>query len=95
MKTSIVIPTYNEAENLPALLEALRRQGPELHILIVDDNSPDGTADIAAAYQKTHGPIDIMRRAGKLGLGTAYVQGFQRILATTDSELIVQMDADL
>ena len=77
-KTIVVIPTYNEADNLGAMTEALFALGiPDLHILIVDDASPDGTGQLADTYaQKYPGRFDVMHRTGKQGLGTAYIQGF-------------------
>ncbi len=95
MKLTIVIPTYNEAENLPKLVSALFSLPlPDLSILVVDDNSPDGTWQIAEDLGKqTNGRVQVLRRAGKLGLGTAYIAGFKRCLET-DAEAIGQMDAD-
>lgn len=95
MKLTIVIPTYNEAENLPKLVSALFSLPlPDLSILVVDDNSPDGTWQIAEELGKqTNGRVQVLRRAGKLGLGTAYIAGFKRCLET-DAEAIGQMDAD-
>lgn len=95
VKTTFVIPTYNEAENLPKLVSALfGLPVPELSLLIVDDNSPDGTGRIADELnQQTNGRVDVLHRAGKLGLGSAYIQGFQRAL-NSGAEAIGQMDAD-
>ena len=95
MNIKVIIPTYNEAENLPRMVEALFGLGlPELSILIVDDNSPDGTGEIADRLSReTHQRVEVMHRAGKLGLGTAYIQGFKHCLAQ-NVDAIVQMDAD-
>lgn len=95
MKLKIVIPTYNEAENLPKLVSALFSLPlPQLDILVVDDNSPDGTGQIADALaRETNGRVDVLHRAGKMGLGTAYIQGFQRCLSQ-NYDAILQMDAD-
>ena len=95
LKTSIVIPTFNEAENLPVIIQRLfDLQIPSLKILIVDDNSPDGTGDIADKLtEKYSGIIDVLHRKGKLGLGTAYIEGFKFCLEG-GAERIVQMDAD-
>lgn len=95
MKITIVIPTYNEAENLPKLISALfELQMPDLNVLVVDDNSPDGTGQIAEDLGvKYEGRVKVMHRAGKLGLGTAYIQGFQRAIED-GAEAIGQMDAD-
>jgi len=95
LKITIVIPTYNEAENLPKLISALfELQMPDLNVLVVDDNSPDGTGQIAEDLGvKYEGRVKVMHRAGKLGLGTAYIQGFQRAIED-GAEAIGQMDAD-
>ncbi len=93
MKTTIVIPTYNEAENLKKLVDALL-EIPELSLLIVDDNSPDGTGEIADQLKESlNGRLDVMHRAGKQGLGTAYIQGFQYAMQH-GAEAVGQMDAD-
>ena len=94
-KTIIVIPTYNEAENLPAMTDALFDLGvDDLGILIVDDSSPDGTGQIADRLETEHpGRFHVIHRAGKQGLGTAYIQGFTWALER-DAERVIQMDAD-
>lgn len=95
MKTTIIIPTYNEAINLPILVDRLLELPVQnLNILVVDDNSPDGTGDIADELStKTSGRVSVMHRAGKLGLGTAYIQGFHQAIKD-DADAIGQMDAD-
>lgn len=96
MKTVVVIPTYNEAENLPAITAELFTLGVEdLHLLIVDDNSPDGTGNVAEELSKDcyPGTLHVIHRAGKLGLGTAYITGFQWAL-DYGADFVVQMDAD-
>ncbi len=95
MKTTFVIPTYNEAENLPKIVSALFELPlPELNLLIVDDNSPDGTGQIAEDLGVTYaGHLKVMHRAGKQGLGTAYIQGFQRAIED-GADAVGQMDAD-
>jgi dolichol-phosphate mannosyltransferase len=92
---TVVIPTYNEAENLPTLAEKLWSLPlAGLRILIVDDGSPDGTGDIADHLARAHpGKMDVVHRAGKLGLGSAYIAGFRRALEA-GAEAVVQMDAD-
>jgi len=94
-RVTVVIPTYNEAENLPELVSALRGLAiPSLRILIVDDNSPDGTgtlADQMAAAEPDQ--FGVIHRSGKLGLGSAYLTGFRRALEL-GSQAIGQMDAD-
>lgn len=92
-KTLIVVPTYNEKDNLPALLEALTDFPPEIHILVVDDGSPDGTGEIAERWSSENPRVHVIRRAGKMGLGSAYVAGFRWALER-DYERIFEMDAD-
>ncbi len=93
-KTLIVTPTYNEKDNLPRFIDAVRGAAPEAHILIVDDGSPDGTGDIADAIAKKDPNVRVMHRAGKQGLGTAYVQAFTKGLGE-GYEQFFEMDADL
>ena len=75
-KVLVVIPTYNERENVTPLAEALFAADPALHLLFVDDNSPDGTGAIADALATADPGVHVLHRAGKLGLGTAYRAGF-------------------
>jgi dolichol-phosphate mannosyltransferase len=95
VKATFVIPTYNEAENLEKLVSALfSLPMPELTLLVVDDNSPDGTGRIADELSaQTHGRVDVLHRSGKLGLGSAYIQGFHRALEH-GAEAVGQIDAD-
>ena len=95
VKTFIVVPTYNEKDNLPFMIESLFKLNIEdLHILIVDDNSPDGTGKIADKIAEKHrGEVAVLHRKGKLGLGTAYLAGFKYCL-DHGADQIVQMDAD-
>lgn len=94
MRTTVVIPTFNEAENLPKLVSALFSLPLDLKLLVVDDNSPDGTGQIAEDLARTHPKrIDVLHRPGKMGLRSAYLNGFQKIL-DGDAQVIVQMDAD-
>ena len=95
MKTSIIIPTYNEKENLPLIINSLfDLKIPDLNILVVDDNSPDGTGDIADDLSRKYpGEISVLHREGKKGLGTAYLEGFEYCL-DQGADQIVQMDAD-
>lgn len=95
MNTWIVIPTYNEAENLPLITEEIFNLGmTDLHLLVVDDNSPDGTGSIAEDMKGSHpGKVSVLHRKEKNGLGTAYIEGFQYCLEE-GAESIVQMDAD-
>ncbi len=93
MRTLIIIPTYNEMSNIGHLLDVLHDKYPEFHILVVDDNSPDGTGDYVQKRKKSDERIHLIRRSGKMGLGTAYVAGF-RYAIENDFEIVVQMDAD-
>jgi len=93
--TLIVIPTYNEAENLPRLVSALFALPLNVRVLVVDDNSPDGTGDVAEALKAdTAGRVDVLHRAEKSGLGPAYLAGFRHALENTAADAIGQMDAD-
>jgi dolichol-phosphate mannosyltransferase len=93
-RTLIVTPTYNERENLPRFVEQVRAAAPSAHILIVDDNSPDGTGALADEIAAKDKNVRVMHRAGKLGLGTAYVQAFQKGMAE-GYDRFIEMDADL
>lgn len=94
MRITVVTPTYNEAENLPKLVSALFSLPLDLRILVVDDNSPDGTGHIADELAASHpGRVDVLHRPGKMGLRSAYLNGFQRVMGS-DAQAIVQMDAD-
>ncbi len=90
----IIIPTYNELENLPNLVRAIDEnlKNHDHHILIVDDNSPDGTGDLAEKLKEKY-PLEVLHRAGKLGLGSAYRLGFKHALAK-GADFIFEMDAD-
>ncbi len=95
MQITVVIPTYNEVDNLPKLIpQVLGLPLAGIKLLIVDDNSPDGTGQLVeemmADFPKR---LSVMHRAGKLGLGTAYIQGFQQAIAA-GAEAVAQMDAD-
>jgi dolichol-phosphate mannosyltransferase len=94
VRTLVVMPTYNEAENIEDVLGLVRRTVPDASILVVDDNSPDGTADLAEKVGQELGSIEVLRRAGKAGLGSAYRAGFRHGLAQ-GFEAFVEMDSDL
>jgi dolichol-phosphate mannosyltransferase len=93
MKTLIIIPTYNELDNLPKLLPEVLSKNDEINILIVDDNSPDGTAAFVENEMKNNDRIHLIKRSSKQGLGTAYIAGFKYALQNK-FELIFEMDAD-
>jgi len=92
-KNIVVIPTYNEAENLRRLIPELLQLPFQLHILIVDDASSDGSAEIAREIGRASGRVEVLERPGKLGLGSAYRDGFAKALSS-DFSMIIQMDAD-
>lgn len=90
----VVIPTYNERDNIQRLVPDVLAVDPGISVLIVDDNSPDGTGETADCLAMAHhGRVDVLHRAAKNGIGPAYVAGFQRALASKP-DLIAQMDAD-
>jgi len=90
----VIIPTYNEKENIANIIGAVLQLEHPFNVLVVDDNSPDGTAAIVEGLMAEHpGRIDILKRAGKLGLGTAYIAGFKYALEQ-GYKYIIEMDAD-
>jgi dolichol-phosphate mannosyltransferase len=93
MKTLIIIPTYDEVENLRPLLEAIFSFVPQTDILIVDDNSPDGTGELADSIASEDSRVHVLHRSGKLGLGTAYIAGFKYAIAY-GYDAAFEMDAD-
>jgi len=95
MKTLVVLPTYNESATVAEVLRRIRASATHtIDVLVVDDNSPDGTADMAQALADELGGIDVLRRPNKAGLGSAYREGFKLGLAQ-GYEALVEMDADL
>jgi len=94
MKTLIISPTYNEKKNIKALVAQVLDLNPDYHLLIIDDNSPDGTASAVKELQTEYTNLHLEERPGKAGLGTAYIYGFKWALER-DYEVVVQMDADL
>jgi dolichol-phosphate mannosyltransferase len=93
MKTLIIIPTYNELENLPPLLKDIFSYAPATDVLVVDDNSPDGTGDLADKMSLEDPRIHVLHRSGKLGLGTAYIAGFKYAIEH-GYDAAFEMDAD-
>ena len=89
----VVIPTYNERENIERLVEAIRAQNLGLDVVVVDDNSPDGTGALADELQRQGKVVHVIHRAGKFGLGSAYVEAFRWALSQP-YRLVFQMDAD-
>jgi dolichol-phosphate mannosyltransferase len=89
----VVIPTYNEATNVPSLVPQVLAQDPRLEILVVDDNSPDGTGQLVQAMAQSEPRLHVLHREGKLGLGTAYITGFRWALER-EYAYVFEMDAD-
>jgi dolichol-phosphate mannosyltransferase len=90
----VVLPTYNERENIEPVSAAILEALPEAHLLIVDDASPDGTGELADAVAARNDRVSVLHRPGKDGLGVAYRDGFRDALAMDDVRAVVQMDAD-
>lgn len=92
MKKVVIIPTYNEKENITALIPEIIKQVPDIQILVVDDSSPDGTAEVVRSLQNQY-PVHLLSREKKEGLGRAYIAGFKWALHN-NFEAIIEMDAD-
>ena len=92
-KTLVVTPTYNEADNIEQFITKVLGQGTDIQILVVDDNSPDKTGDVVARMMASNPSIHLIRRPGKMGLGTAYVEGF-RFAIRNQFDYVFEMDAD-
>lgn len=92
-KSVIIVPTYNEIDNIKRMIDTLHSVSPELNLLIIDDGSPDGTAKIVKELQHHKKNLHLIERKGKLGLGTAYVEGFKWALKR-DFDFIFEMDCD-
>jgi len=93
LRSLIIVPTYNERENLPLILGRLHQAAPEVHVLVVDDGSPDGTGKLADELAETDERIQVLHRTEKAGLGAAYVAGF-RLGLDAGYQVLVEMDAD-
>jgi len=93
MKFLVIIPTYNEMENIPEIIPRILEQNENLEILVVDDGSPDGTGDFVENLSKENNRVHLLRRSKKMGLGTAYVAGFKWALEK-DYDRVFEMDAD-
>jgi dolichol-phosphate mannosyltransferase len=94
LETLVVVPTYNERENIARLIDALLALPLDLHILVVDDNSPDGTGTFVEEWSAREPRLRALHRPEKAGLGGAYIAGFTWALANTDARYIFEMDAD-
>lgn len=93
LRILVIIPTYNEVENIRGIVPAVLKQDPRIDVLVVDDNSPDGTGEVVETMKADQPRLHLIKRAGKQGLGTAYVAGFRWSLAQ-EYGLIMEMDAD-
>jgi len=93
LKITVVIPTYNERDNIEKLCNAILSQDERINVLVVDDNSPDGTGKIADRIANATSRVKVLHRAGKLGLGSAYREGF-RIALDDNADYVLEMDAD-
>ncbi|NNE13129.1 MAG: polyprenol monophosphomannose synthase [Ilumatobacter sp.] len=93
MRSVIVLPTYNERENIEAFLRSVRAVDPDVDVLVVDDASPDGTADAARSVADELGNVSVLDRTAKDGLGSAYRAGFERVLGD-GYDVVISMDAD-
>jgi len=94
MRVLVVVPTYNEASGIETVLRRIREELPQGHVLVVDDNSPDGTAELVDAMGASDDHVTLLRRAMKAGLGSAYLAGFAAGL-DRGFDVLVEMDADL
>ena len=94
MKALIIVPTYNEKENIEGIIDVVLALGDDIEILVVDDNSPDGTGEIVDRLAADEPRIHVIHREEKLGLGSAYIAGFKWALANTDTRFVFEMDAD-
>jgi len=93
-KTVVLVPTYNEHENVEYIIEAISQNLPDASILIIDDNSPDGTGEKVQELQKQNKNVELLSRPGKEGLGRAYQDGFRAVLRDPGVEHVIMMDAD-
>lgn len=94
MEAIVIIPTYNERENIGEMIEDVLVVRDDIHILIVDDNSPDGTGEIVEKIAAANDRVHLLHREKKMGLGSAYIAGFKWVLENTDAKYIFEMDAD-
>ena len=94
MESLVIIPTYNERDNIEGIIDKVQDVGVGLDVLVVDDNSPDGTGEYVEERSKTDTRVHVLRRPGKMGLGSAYIAGFKWALEKTDTKYVFEMDAD-
>jgi dolichol-phosphate mannosyltransferase len=94
VETLVVIPTYNEKENIAEVVGAVLALGSGVEVLVIDDHSPDGTGAIVDSLAKVNPRVHVLHRPSKLGLGSAYITGFRWALENTDASYVFEMDAD-
>ena len=95
MKNVIILPTYNERKNISALIPLIFEAVPDIHVLVADDSSPDGTADMVRELQSKHPNLSLIIQKEKKGLGRAYINAFNHVLQGNDIRTVIMMDADL
>lgn len=94
MQVLVIVPTYNERDNIERVLDVLLALDVDIGVLVVDDNSPDGTGAVVDEYRERDSKVHVLHRPGKMGLGSAYIRGFKWALEETDAQFIFEMDAD-
>lgn len=94
MKNIVILPTYNEKENITTLIHAIFKVVPDVFVLVADDNSPDGTAQAVKELQKSYPRLSLLLRNGKEGLGKAYIHAFHEVMKDADVAKVIMMDAD-
>jgi dolichol-phosphate mannosyltransferase len=92
MKTRVLVPTYQELHTLASIVHRIFEHNPEVHVLVIDDNSPDGTGKLADQLKEKYSNLDVLHRMHKNGLGAAYIDGFNNSI--NDFDVLVEMDAD-
>ena len=92
-KVLVIVPTYNERESLPVIISGIRQAEPDVHILIADDNSPDGTGEVADGLSSSDNSVHVLHRSAKAGLGAAYLDAFNWA-KSNGYDVVVEMDAD-
>jgi len=92
MKTRVLVPTYQELHTIPSIIHRIFEHNPEVHVLVIDDNSPDGTGQLAEQLKSKYANLEVLHRKNKNGLGAAYIDGFNNSL--NDFDVLVEMDAD-
>ena len=92
MKTRVLVPTYQELHTLASIVHRIFEHNPAVHVLVIDDNSPDGTGELADQLKSKYQNLEVLHRKSKNGLGAAYIDGFKNSI--NDFDVLVEMDAD-